>query len=148
MNEELQATSASKPADSHNSVAVDPAKTGKSNRWSLQFGVLELHGLLISIAVWYFLIIGVFHNPVRAFRRYGPPPPPPLAPIELRVRAFLMGTLVALGGSYLACRVATERGMGKIWQRLVNQAFYVFLVVPILVIVAEYAFLFCAIPFL
>ena len=138
---------ATNAADSRTAKPDAAATMTLPKRWALQFGLLELHGLLVSIAVWYFLLIGLLHNPIRPYRRYGSPPPMPSAPIDLRVRAFLMGTLASLGGSYLSCRVATERHIRGIWQRLVNQAFYSFIVVPVLVCVAILSMFLCTVPF-
>jgi hypothetical protein len=102
-------------------------------------------GLLGSFAILYFVIVQLSRDPSRPSpRNYGPPLPrrPPSA--NDRFAATLCSTLISIGGSYLSCREATKKGITSAVGRLMLQAIYVFVIVPVFVLL----FCVCLIPFL
>jgi hypothetical protein len=128
------------------SKAASQSRTTPRRGFAFQFGIVELFGLFISFAIWYFAIVQLSrgeHAPTP--RNYGPPLPQRPPSRADRYVATVCSTLLSIGGSYLACRVATTKGITSVSGRLLLQACFVFVIVPVLLFAASFCLL---IPFL
>ena len=106
-----------------------PIASVRHKGWRIQFGILEFHGLLISIGVYYWLFYH-FYSAVES-RNYGMTV---RLPSEKRVVIFLIACLLSFAGTYLSARLATTRGIRSAWRRLILQFGMTFIVIPVLIL--------------
>ena len=104
----------------------------QTERWKFQFWILELHGLPLTIAVYYWLLQRVFPGRGLLFDK---------------VTAFWVGALFAGAGSYLSVRFCTRFGVQAAWQRLLLQFGFSFIAVPLLVLAFSSLTFLYVIPF-